>query len=828
MAKKQEESAAKRKPSVRPKAAAEDNPKTKTAAKSRVPTAKDAVSAEKRVAAKASKAAAKESAPTLRTGAEPAVLKTTAKKTTAPKKSANTKSAKSANTQPANAKSGPTATAKAAPRRRLKKDEAEAALPAVPLTGPVEDPIGDTTDGEAHRLLALDGEAGTDEIATEAHRASESDSGPRAAQAAFDHAPVRHGKDSKAAGEASRESRSEPPIEANLERLQKILSQAGVASRRHAEEMIAAGRVMVNGQVITQLGSKADPERDHIRVDGKLIQGAERRRTFLLNKPKGFVTTVSDPEGRPTVMQFFEKMRERLYPVGRLDYQSEGLLLMTNDGELANKVTRAGAGVEKIYLVKVSGQPSEEALEQLRAGVTIDREQPGFHPSERKARSLGAPGSGRVVTAPASVRQVRAGDNPWFEVVLIEGRNRELRKMFQAVGHFVEKIRRVGYGPLVLDVEPGQFRELTPDELHALRLAAEGKLKPGSPSTGLGRWGGKPRRPKSSAMLPREAGRPAQSQDDRGRRRDSSRRVSNDRWREPRREPRSELRREPWREVRGEVPREFRHADQREEARPEMRKNFSRSPQPGRELGSRPARAGERTQGTRFRQERSGAGGAARERRDESSFRDRRPDDRGPGDRRPGNRNSGDRNPVDRNSGERAPRERFAPSLFSSRRGQRDARPTRSRDFGRPDSARPDSARSDFARSRAERPGFNRPRREQRAQESAPRRFEDQRGQSGRGAGFGQRESRFGARGQSGRGPQDRRPNSRLRIDPVPGNRERFEKRPGQDGAPDRPNRFSPRGKTDGNRPGGNKNSRFKRPQGGRKEFEGGGRWPKK
>jgi 23S rRNA pseudouridine2605 synthase len=267
--------------------------------------------------------------------------------------------------------------------------------------------------------------------------------------------------------EGERETNGEmrPPAKlapVNLERLQKILSQAGIASRRHAEEMIVAGRVMVNGQVVTQLGSKADPARDHIRVDGKLLQGAERHRYFVLNKPKGYVTTVSDPEGRQTVMEFFARMPERLYPVGRLDYQSEGLLLMTNDGELANLLTKAGSGVEKTYLVKVAGEPTEEEMERLRGGVTIERE---------------GSGSGYVRTAPARVRQVREGDNPWYEVVLIEGRNRELRKMFSAVGHFVEKIRRVGYGPLVLDVEPGKLRELQPEEVAALRLTAEGKLK---------------------------------------------------------------------------------------------------------------------------------------------------------------------------------------------------------------------------------------------------------------------------------------------------------------------------------------------------------------
>ena len=277
------------------------------------------------------------------------------------------------------------------------------------------------------------------------------------------------------------ESEPQTRPEPNLERLQKILSHAGVASRRHAEEMIVAGRVIVNGQVVTQLGAKADPARDHIRVDGKLLQTAVRRRTFMLNKPRGYVTTVSDPEGRPTVMQFFEKIRERLFPVGRLDFQSEGLLLVTNDGELANALTRAAAGVEKIYLVKVAGQPGADAIERLRSGVSIER---------------GDQGSDRVRVAPAQLRQIRQGDNPWFEVVLTEGRNRELRKMFHAIGHYAEKIRRVAYGPLTLDIEPGQIRELRPEEIDALRLAAAGKLKP--------------KRPRADAFLPKEAGRLAE------------------------------------------------------------------------------------------------------------------------------------------------------------------------------------------------------------------------------------------------------------------------------------------------------------------------------
>ena len=270
--------------------------------------------------------------------------------------------------------------------------------------------------------------------------------------------------------------------EGKLERVQKILAKAGISSRRKAEELILGGRVQINGKVVTELGTKADMERDHVRVDGKLLQGAERIRYFVLNKPKGFVTTVSDPEGRPTVMEFFSNERERLYPVGRLDYLSEGLLLVTNDGELANKLTKAASGVEKTYLVKVAGQPTEDMLDVLRQGVVIERGRPGTN-------------SGRVRTAPAKIRQVRQGDNPWYEVIVIEGRNRELRKMFEEIGHHVEKIRRIGYGPLILDLEPGKLRELEAEEVTALRLTADGKLKP------------KRRKGPAQAQLPTVAGK---------------------------------------------------------------------------------------------------------------------------------------------------------------------------------------------------------------------------------------------------------------------------------------------------------------------------------
>ena len=257
------------------------------------------------------------------------------------------------------------------------------------------------------------------------------------------------------------------------ERLQKIIAAAGVASRRKAEEMIVSGRVVVNGQVVTELGSKADPEQDHIRVDGKLLQGPERYTYVALNKPKGYVTTVSDDKKRPTVMDLIQnakgrKVKGRVYPVGRLDWASEGLLLMTNDGALANALMKASSNVAKTYVVKVAGQPDEAKLDKLRCGVSI---------AEKGGR--------RVRTAPAKIRLIREGDNPWLEVTIIEGRNRQVRKMFEEVGHHVEKIRRVQYGPLALDVPPGDWRNLTLLEVAKLKAAASGPkltLPPATPT----------------------------------------------------------------------------------------------------------------------------------------------------------------------------------------------------------------------------------------------------------------------------------------------------------------------------------------------------------
>ena len=256
------------------------------------------------------------------------------------------------------------------------------------------------------------------------------------------------------------------------ERLQKILAQAGIASRRKAEGIILEGRVQVNGTVVTELGTRAELGRDHIRVDGKLLQEKEQQRYYMLNKPRGYVTTLNDPQKRPTVMQLMQQKngphgdQVRLYPVGRLDYLSEGLLLMTNDGELANALSKAAAGVEKTYLVKVSGVPAPEALDQIRRGIMIDR---GRLDEVRGGRR------DRILTAPAKLELVRGGDNPWFELTLTEGRNRQLRKMFEEIGHHVEKIRRIGYGALRLDVPPGEFRELKAGEVTALDRASKGR-----------------------------------------------------------------------------------------------------------------------------------------------------------------------------------------------------------------------------------------------------------------------------------------------------------------------------------------------------------------
>src|SRR5215471_1108818 len=228
------------------------------------------------------------------------------------------------------------------------------------------------------------------------------------------------------------------------ERLQKILAHAGVASRRHAEAMIAGGRVSVNGHIIRELGSKADPAEDVIKVDGKKLRSAQRHIYILLNKPKNVMSTSSDPQDRPTVVEYVKgKVKERVYPVGRLDFASEGLIILTNDGEFTKFMTKAGT-VPKVDHVKVAGLPAQRDLERLRRGAYIDNER----------------------LAPSEIEQLKGGDNPWFAVSLHQGRNQQIRRMFQAIGHPVEKLRRVRIGFLEDEkLRPGQWRFLTEHEV---------------------------------------------------------------------------------------------------------------------------------------------------------------------------------------------------------------------------------------------------------------------------------------------------------------------------------------------------------------------------
>lgn len=244
------------------------------------------------------------------------------------------------------------------------------------------------------------------------------------------------------------------------ERLQKIIAHAGFASRREAEAMIRDGRVTVNGRVVTELGSKADAGRDHIKVDGKLITRAETHRYILLYKPKEVMTTVEDPQGRRTVIDLVRGVRERIYPVGRLDFHSEGLVLLTNDGDLAFKVSHPKHGSVKTYHVKVRGVPEERIIEKLERGITIDGKR----------------------TLPCEIDRMKTtgrGEdegNSWFEVKLREGRTQQIRKMFQAVGHPVSKLKRVGIGPIFdSKMTPGVWRELTKQEVRMLETMTDPK-----------------------------------------------------------------------------------------------------------------------------------------------------------------------------------------------------------------------------------------------------------------------------------------------------------------------------------------------------------------
>ena len=238
-----------------------------------------------------------------------------------------------------------------------------------------------------------------------------------------------------------------------LERLQKVVAAAGVASRRKAEQLILEGRVSVNGQTVTRLGTKVDPRQDHVKVDGKLIR-PEPLEYFIVNKPQGVLSAASDPSNRPLVTQLVRSKR-RLYPVGRLDFQSEGLMILTNDGELTRRITRAG-NLEKVYQVKVHGQPSQEKLDRLCGGMSIEGEQ----------------------FARCEIRKLKRARNCWFEVVLHEGRNRQIRRMFEHLGHRVMRVRRTAIGPLVLgDLSPGDYRKLTSGEVKLLQEKKKAKQK---------------------------------------------------------------------------------------------------------------------------------------------------------------------------------------------------------------------------------------------------------------------------------------------------------------------------------------------------------------
>ena len=236
-----------------------------------------------------------------------------------------------------------------------------------------------------------------------------------------------------------------------MERLQKILSQAGVASRRASEQLMLDGRVTVNGVTVRELGTKADATTDDIRADGRRVKVVTTHRYLLLNKPRGYVTTRADPEGRPTVVDLLRGVREYVYPVGRLDFDSEGLLILTNDGDLAARLTHPSHGVARVYEAKVLGAPDDRDLERLRKGVSID---------------------GRR-TAVADVKSVGEGAKARLVITVREGRNRQVRKMCDAIGHPVTALKRVAIGPLRdAALKLGHWREMLPTEVERLKRSA--------------------------------------------------------------------------------------------------------------------------------------------------------------------------------------------------------------------------------------------------------------------------------------------------------------------------------------------------------------------
>ncbi len=234
-----------------------------------------------------------------------------------------------------------------------------------------------------------------------------------------------------------------------LERIQKVIARAGIASRREAEKLISEGRVTLNGKVVEELGTKVDTDKDYIKVNGKLITRPEPKAYLILFKPRGYVTTTSDPEGRPTIMELLERVKGRVFPVGRLDYDTEGLILCTNDGDLAHRLQHPSREVPKTYFAKVEGVPTLEEITKLRKGIKLED----------------------GMTAPAKVKLVRKVEaNSWLEITIHEGRNRQVKRMVEAIGHPIIKLKREGLAFLTLgDLKPGEFRHLTAEEIKKLK-----------------------------------------------------------------------------------------------------------------------------------------------------------------------------------------------------------------------------------------------------------------------------------------------------------------------------------------------------------------------
>jgi 23S rRNA pseudouridine2605 synthase len=235
-----------------------------------------------------------------------------------------------------------------------------------------------------------------------------------------------------------------------------MIAGSGLSSRRKAETLIAAGRVTVNGKVVTELGTKVDPERDHVKVDGKHLTGAQPFVYLLLNKPKNVMSTLDDPGGRDTVKDYLHGVSVRVFPVGRLDFDSEGLMLLTNNGDLAQALLHPRYHVPKTYLIKVKGVLTDDEISQLQRGVKLED----------------------GMTSPAIVKKIKkAEQNSWLEITIREGRKHQVKRMLEAVGHLVIKLMRVRMGPLSLgDLAPGEFRFLTDREANALRALVEQRV----------------------------------------------------------------------------------------------------------------------------------------------------------------------------------------------------------------------------------------------------------------------------------------------------------------------------------------------------------------